>query len=161
MEFSQDELMNYMVRCIDIAKKSYLEVDINEEAIIKRRLQKPFVGALVISTEGKIIGEGYKKFLDSTNMIIHAERMAMGEAESLAKGSTLITTLEPCNKIHRDQIFKPCIELIVEMSIKTVVVGLNDKNIHMNGSSLNYLKNKGINVIKFYELKDRICKELM
>jgi len=51
----------------------------------------PIVGAVVVGTGGKIIGEGFHQSGP------HAEVVALEQAGQLAKGATLYVTLEPCN----------------------------------------------------------------
>jgi diaminohydroxyphosphoribosylaminopyrimidine deaminase/5-amino-6-(5-phosphoribosylamino)uracil reductase len=51
----------------------------------------PIVGAVVVDSASKIIGEGFHKSGP------HAEVVALEQAGQLAKGATLFVTLEPCN----------------------------------------------------------------
>src|SRR3989344_1782226 len=98
---SQEELHNYMLGCIELAKRA------------PNGLKKPYVGAVVVSTDGKIIGEGYKSFVEGTKLTIHAERMALNQTEPDFRGSYLITTLEPCVPKECSQIFPACTDLII------------------------------------------------
>ncbi len=59
------------------------------------------VGALVVSSDGEIIGEGYNQKETSQSALAHAEVLAIKQAcEKLGswrlKGCTLYVTLEPC-----------------------------------------------------------------
>ena len=52
----------------------------------------PMVGAVVASSDGTVLGEGWHKRFGSAHAEVHALAMA-GEA---ARGATLFVTLEPC-----------------------------------------------------------------
>ena len=150
MEISQRELQEYMTKCIELAKK------------VPDKVGKPYVGVLVISNSGKIVGEGYKTLLEGTDYLIHAERKALGQAESHAKGGCLVTTLEPCVMVTRRQVFKSCSELIVETGIQLVVVGLLDNSPSVNrGSGIGYLVEQGVQVQRYEDLNSIIISELM
>src|SRR5258708_19997089 len=52
----------------------------------------PWVGAVVVSTEGRVVGRG----ATSPPGGPHAEVVALTEAGRSAEGATLVVTLEPC-----------------------------------------------------------------
>jgi diaminohydroxyphosphoribosylaminopyrimidine deaminase/5-amino-6-(5-phosphoribosylamino)uracil reductase len=79
----------------------------------------PIVGAVVIDSAGKVIGEGFHQSGP------HAEVVALEQAAHLAKGATLFVTLEPCNHHGKTG---PCTEAILKAGIKKVVYAVSDAN---------------------------------
>ena len=105
MELSNERLENYMLRCVELAKKTPFYI------------RYPHVGALVLSPDDTIIGEGYKHFIKGTRFLVHAERMAL-ESVSFRYSQTpktLVRTLEPCVPPKRGKrpLFSSCCELIL------------------------------------------------
>ena len=150
MLFDRQDLKKYMERCIDLAKQR------------PPGIRKPYVGAVVISNDGGIISEGYKSFVRSTNLLYHAERMALDNARGDIARSILITSLEPCINIKEDQLFKSCCDLLIERGIETVVIGLADSSpsVH-DGMGINYLRSHGIKTTYYRNLSSIIEKELI
>lgn len=106
-------------------------------------LRKPYVGAVVVTEEGEVVGRGYKKFLPGTKLIVHAEREALDNARRRTRGNTLITTLEPCAKFGKNKsLLQPCSSLIAERGIIRVVFGCYDTL--MDGAGERFLKDRGI-----------------
>ena len=54
----------------------------------------PIVGAVILDASGKIVGEGFHDRMTSKD---HAEVVATRSAGDLAKGATIVVTLEQCN----------------------------------------------------------------
>jgi len=79
----------------------------------------PIVGAVLLDSAGKIIGEGFHKSGP------HAEVVALEQAGQLAKGATLFVTLEPCS--HQGKT-GPCTEAIIKAGIAKVVYAVRDPN---------------------------------
>jgi len=79
----------------------------------------PIVGALLIDSQGLIIAQEFH------NSGLHAEAKAINSLEQIPSGSTLITTLEPCN--HQGKT-APCSDLIIKSGIKKVVYAVTDSN---------------------------------
>ncbi len=100
----------------------------------------PWVGAFVIK-EGKIVGKGFTQSPGSS----HAEMMALKDAKELAKGATLITTLEPCSHHGRTP---PCCEAIVQSGICKVIIGIEDPDPNVKGQGTAWLKKAGLEVIE-------------
>jgi diaminohydroxyphosphoribosylaminopyrimidine deaminase/5-amino-6-(5-phosphoribosylamino)uracil reductase len=96
----------------------------------------PIVGAVVVGTGGKIIGEGFHKSGP------HAEVVALDQAGQLAKGATLYVTLEPCNHHGKTG---PCTEAIIKAGIAKVVYAVRDPNFLASGGA-KALKAAGIEV---------------
>lgn len=100
----------------------------------------PLVGAVIIDAKGNIIGRGLHKRAGSP----HAEVMALRDAGSVPKGSTMVVTLEPCNHYGRTP---PCTLAIRQSGIKRVVVGARDTNPGVRGGGIGYLRRAGIEVV--------------
>ena len=86
----------------------------------------PIVGAVVVSPDGAIIGEGFHKSGP------HAEVVALEQAGQSAKGATLSVTLEPCN--HQGKT-GPCTEAIIKAGIARVVYAVRDPNSLASGGA--------------------------
>ena len=124
MELSEADIRRYMERCIELAKRA------------PSNLMKPHVGALVLSAKGQLAGEGHGKLLYGTAMKIHAERVALDEAETCSAGGTLFTTLEPCVVTDGKKFaFDSCSELIVRRCIRKVFYALTDNSIFVNSEA--------------------------
>jgi len=100
----------------------------------------PFVGAIVVSETGEMIGSGFHEIWGGK----HAEVIAIEEALTKTndlKGCTLYVTLEPCSHLGKTP---PCTDLILKTGIKNIVVGSLDPNPKVSG--FNLLKEHGINI---------------
>jgi len=125
---------------------------------VKESYDRPtgfYVGAVLVSDSGKIIGRGHRGFLGQTNMLMHAERMAIEDAYNKnTKGSTLFTTLEPCVQAKQNQVLSPCCSLIARCGISTVVYGLKDSKWGAAGEGVKELERRGISVIQYFGWND-------
>src|SRR5262250_2689713 len=81
----------------------------------------PRVGAVVVSTEGKVVGRGSHSY----DGIKHAEVLAMESAGERAKGATLYINLEPCSHVGRTA---PCVDAVISAGVKRVVAAMRDPN---------------------------------
>lgn len=146
----RENIINYLQRCIDLTQRH------------PPGIGRPYVGALVLSRDNQIVGEGYRSFVSGTDLVYHAERMAIDKAGDRASGSTLFTTLEPCVRLSQGQLLKSCSELIVESGIETVVLGYADvSRALVGGEGINYLRNKGVVTIRCKGLASIIRRDLM
>ena len=75
-----------------------------------RTSPNPMVGAVVVSPDGIVLGQGFHARAGEP----HAEINALNEAGEGAQGATLYCTLEPCSHIGRTG---PCVVRIVEAGI--------------------------------------------
>ena len=100
----------------------------------------PIVGAVIIDASGKIIGEGFHDRMTSND---HAEVVAIKAAANLAKGATMVVTLEPCNHTGSTG---PCTQAIIDAGISTVVFAVKDPNAVAAGGA-DALRAAGIKVI--------------
>ena len=86
----------------------------------------PIVGAVIVDSAGKVIGEGFHKSGP------HAEVVALEQAGQLARGATLFVTLEPCNHHGKTG---PCTEAIVNAGIAKVVYAVADPSVLASGGA--------------------------
>ncbi len=128
----------YMQRALELSKKGIGYTNPN-----------PLVGAVIVK-EGRIIGEGYHKYLGGP----HAEIDAFQNAIEDVSGSTMYVTLEPCSHYGRTP---PCAETIVKNKISKVVVATTDPNPLVAGRGIQVLREHGIEVITDI-LKDEAMK---
>lgn len=122
---------HYMRMALDLAEKGR-----------GRAAPNPVVGAVIVGTDGSVIGQGcHERYGD-----LHAERNALKncrEAGKSAVGATMYVTLEPCCH-HGKQ--PPCTEAILEAGIRRVVVGSADPNPKVAGGGIRILREHGIEV---------------
>lgn len=81
----------------------------------------PLVGAVVLSSEGRVVGEGWHAEFGER----HAEPAALDAAGERARGGTLVVTLEPCNH-HGKQ--PPCTDAVLAAGVRRVVAAMPDPN---------------------------------
>lgn len=101
----------------------------------------PMVGAVIVTPDGKIIGEGYHRQWGAPHAEVNA--VASVKNPSLLKDSTIYVTLEPCSHYGKTP---PCAKLIIDSQIPRVVVGAGDPNEKVNGRGIAMLRDAGIEV---------------
>jgi diaminohydroxyphosphoribosylaminopyrimidine deaminase / 5-amino-6-(5-phosphoribosylamino)uracil reductase len=104
-----------------------------------RTSPNPLVGAVVVSRDGVVVGQGFHRRVGEA----HAETIALDEAGDRAHGATLYCTLEPC--CHRGRT-GPCVERIVSAGISRVVAAVVDPNPLVNGKGFEHLRGHGVAV---------------
>ncbi len=92
------------------------------------RDKNPRVGAVVVDAHGQIVGQGFHHGSGTA----HAEVVALGLAGDRAVGSTIYSTLEPCNATGRQG---PCVDAIIQSGVTRVVFGQSDPNPVMAGGA--------------------------
>src|SRR5262245_5785836 len=95
----------------------------------------PMVGAVVLK-DGAPVGEGFHAEYGGP----HAEVAALKQAESRARGSTLVVTLEPCSHQGKQP---PCVDAIVAAGVSRVVVAMEDPNPEAGGGA-GLLQSRGL-----------------
>ena len=88
----------------------------------------PRVGAIVVSSEGEVVGEGFHLGSGTD----HAEVVALAQADGLAVGSTVYSTLEPCAHAGKKG---PCAHAVIEAGVARVVYAQQDPNPAMAGGA--------------------------
>jgi diaminohydroxyphosphoribosylaminopyrimidine deaminase / 5-amino-6-(5-phosphoribosylamino)uracil reductase len=104
-----------------------------------RTSPNPMVGAVVVSSDGVVVGHGYHHRAGEA----HAEVLALDMAGEGARGGTLYSTLEPCSHLGRTG---PCVVRIVEAGILRVVAAVIDPNPRVSGQGFAYLSQNGVRV---------------
>lgn len=99
----------------------------------------PVVGAVIVSADGEVVGEGWHERRGGP----HAEVGALARAGERARGATAYVTLEPC--AHHGST-PPCVDALVEAGIARVVAGQRDPNPGVAGGGLEKLRSAGVAV---------------
>ena len=99
----------------------------------------PMVGAVVVSDAGAILGEGWHEGPGTP----HAEAMALAHAGERARGATVVSTLEPCNRHGRTP---PCTDALIGAGVSRVVVAATDPNLGPGAPGVAQLRTAGVDV---------------
>src|SRR5690349_12127371 len=86
----------------------------------------PYVGAVVVSPTGDIVGEGFHTYQG----VKHAEVLAIEQAGERARAATLYLNLEPCSHTGRTG---PCSDAVVRAGIARVYAAMQDSNPAVSG----------------------------
>jgi diaminohydroxyphosphoribosylaminopyrimidine deaminase / 5-amino-6-(5-phosphoribosylamino)uracil reductase len=88
----------------------------------------PLVGAVVLSGDGRVVGEGWHAEFGGR----HAEPIALEAAGDRARGATLVVTLEPCNHQGKQP---PCTDVVLAAGVRRVVAAVPDPNPDASGGA--------------------------
>ncbi len=99
----------------------------------------PLVGAVVVDSNGTVVGTGHHEKAGAD----HAEVVALRQAGERARGATLFVTLEPC--VHEGRT-PPCIAAIKASGVSRVVSALEDPDARVAGGGHAQLREGGIEV---------------
>lgn len=105
-----------------------------------RAWPNPAVGALIVSSDGRIVGRGWTRQGGRP----HAETVALDEAAGAARGATAYVSLEPCS--HHGGT-PPCVDRLIDAGVARVVFALEDPNPKVKGRGQAALSAAGIAVI--------------
>lgn len=105
-----------------------------------RTTPNPLVGAVVVSPDGIVLGQGAHLVAGGP----HAEVHALAAAGHAARGATLYCTLEPCCHVGRTG---PCTDQIIKAGIARVVTAIEDPNPRVAGGGHAALRAAGIEVV--------------
>ncbi|HLY33827.1 MAG TPA: bifunctional diaminohydroxyphosphoribosylaminopyrimidine deaminase/5-amino-6-(5-phosphoribosylamino)uracil reductase RibD [Jatrophihabitantaceae bacterium] len=108
------------------------------ETVRGRTSPNPPVGAVVLDTEGQLVGEGATEPVGER----HAEIVALDAAGAKARGATVLVTLEPCAHTGRTG---PCAEALIEAGVRRVVYAVDDPNPEAAGGATR-LREAGVDV---------------
>ena len=122
----------YMRRCIQLAKNGRQNAKPN-----------PMVGAVIVSADGRIIGEGYHVRCGQGHAEVNAFASVRREDEALLPEATIYVSLEPCSHYGKTP---PCADLIIKKGVKRVVVGCIDEFAEVQGRGIRKLQEAGIEV---------------
>ena len=106
-----------------------------------RTSPNPLVGAVILDSHGRLVGEGFHSGAGNP----HAEIEALSQAGDKTINGTIVITLEPC--CHQG-LTPPCTEAIIKSGLKKVVVGMVDPDPRVSGNGISRLKDSGIEVIE-------------
>lgn len=127
---SDDE--KFMRRCIQLAKNGRQNAKPN-----------PMVGAVIVSADGRIIGEGYHVRCGEGHAEVNAFADVSPGDEPLLREATLYVSLEPCSHYGKTP---PCADLIIKKGVRRVVVGSIDPFAEVQGRGIRKLREAGIEV---------------
>ena len=122
----------YMHRCLQLAKNGRLLAKPN-----------PMVGAVIVSSEGNIIGEGYHVRYGEGHAEVNAFRSVRPKDENLLCEATIYVSLEPCSHYGKTP---PCADLIVRKGIRRMVCGCVDPFSAVQGRGIEHIRKAGIDV---------------
>jgi len=101
----------------------------------------PMVGCIIVSKEGRQIGQGYHQRYGEAHAETNAVNSVQDEKE-LAH-ATVYVTLEPCSHHGKTP---PCCEMLAQLPIARVVVAMKDPNPKVKGSGIKHLRKHDIDV---------------
>lgn len=113
----------------------------------------PAVGAVVVR-DGRVVGEGWHEGPGTA----HAEVMALRGAGDLARGGTVVCTLEPCSHHGRTP---PCTDALLAAGVARVVVGCLDPQERTRGEGARLLAARGLEVVEADDPDREACRELI
>ena len=141
---SMNDDEKYMLRCLQLARNGQQNAKPN-----------PMVGAVIVSADGRIIGEGYHVRCGEAHAEVNAFASVLPEDEPLLREATMYVSLEPCSHYGKTP---PCADLIVKKGIPRVVIGCIDDFAQVQGRGVQKLLDAGIEV-KVGVLEDE-CRQL-
>ena len=122
----------FMRRCLQLAHNGQQNAKPN-----------PMVGAVIVSADGRIIGEGYHVRCGEGHAEVNAFASVRAEDEPLLKEATIYVSLEPCSHYGKTP---PCADLIIKKGVRRVVVGCVDPFAEVQGRGIRKLREAGIEV---------------
>lgn len=130
---SQQEIdEHFMRRCLQLAKNGRQNAKPN-----------PMVGAVIVSEDGRILGEGYHVRCGEGHAEVNAFASVRPEDEHLLTGATIYVSLEPCSHYGKTP---PCADLIVSKRVKRCVCGCVDPFAKVQGRGIQKIREAGIEV---------------
>ena len=131
--FTQQEIdERFMRRCLQLAKNGRQNAKPN-----------PMVGAVIVSEDGRILGEGYHVRCGEGHAEVNAFASVRHEDEHLLAGATIYVSLEPCSHYGKTP---PCADLIVRKRVKRCVCGCVDPFAKVQGRGIQKICEAGIEV---------------
>ncbi len=121
-----------MRRCLQLAR--------NGQQLAK---PNPMVGAVIVSKDGRIIGEGYHVRCGEGHAEVNAFASVRKEDEALLHEATVYVSLEPCSHYGKTP---PCADLIISKGVRRVVCGCIDPFSKVQGRGVKRLREAGIDV---------------
>lgn len=122
----------YMKRAIQLARLG--------EGLVS---PNPMVGAVIVASDGRIIGEGYHHRYGGPHAEVCAVNSVRESDRYLLEDSSIYVTLEPCSHYGKTP---PCAKLIIDTEIPRVVVGSADPFPEVSGRGIRMLREAGVEV---------------
>ena len=98
----------------------------------------PFVGCVIVK-DSLVVGRGFTQKSGRP----HAEIVALAQASSHAKDSTVYVTLEPCAHTGKTP---PCVDNLIKAGVKKVVIATIDPDPRVAGQGIKILKDAGVEI---------------
>jgi len=102
----------------------------------------PQVGAVILSADGTLIGEGFHKGSGTAHAEVVALDQALAGKQKLESGATAVVTLEPCNHTGKTG---PCVKALIDAGVSKVVFASSDPG-EVSGGGATTLRAAGIEV---------------
>jgi len=99
----------------------------------------PYVGAVIVDTQGSIVGTGVYTY----DGVKHAEVSALEQAGDKARGGTLYINLEPHSHQGRTP---PCTDALIAAGVHRVVASMPDPNPEVSERGFEKLRASGVHV---------------
>ena len=129
-QLKTDEI--YMQRCLQLARNG-----------LQNAKPNPMVGAVIVSEDNRIIGEGYHARCGEGHAEVNAFASVRPEDEHLLGGATIYVSLEPCSHYGKTP---PCADLVISKGVKRVVCGCIDPFAKVQGRGIRKIREAGIEV---------------
>lgn len=145
-------IFNYQISLVIL--RIEIKVMKTDEKFMRRALQlarlgeglvspNPMVGAVIVTPEGEIIGEGYHHQYGGPHAEVCAINSVSDTDRHLLADSTIYVTLEPCSHYGKTP---PCAKLIIDSGIPRVAIGSADPFPEVSGRGIRMLRDAGIEV---------------
>lgn len=122
-----------MARALQLARNGRLDASPN-----------PMVGAVIVTPDGRIIGEGWHRQVGHGHAEVNAVASVKLSHRHLLREATMYVTLEPCSHYGRTP---PCSKLIIDSGIPRVVVAMTDPFPAVSGRGVAMLCEAGVEVV--------------
>lgn len=130
---SQQEIdEKFMRRCLQLAKNGRQNAKPN-----------PMVGAVIVSADGRIIGEGYHERCGEGHAEVNAFASVKPEDGHLLHEATIYVSLEPCSHYGKTP---PCADLVIKKGVRRCVCGCVDPFAKVQGRGIQKIREAGIEV---------------
>lgn len=130
--------------CSPKADAQYMRRALELAAMGRGRVSpNPMVGAVVVSPDGRIIGEGWHRRFGGPHAEVNAITSVPEKDRHIIPQSTVYVTLEPCSHYGKTP---PCAELLIREKVRRVVVACGDPNPRVSGRGIRMLREAGIEV---------------
>ena len=123
---------HFMRRCLQLARNGSLTARPN-----------PSVGAVIVSAEGRILGEGFTSPYGGPHAEVNAFASVRPEGEGFLTDATIYVSLEPCSHWGHTP---PCCDLIISKRIRRCVCGCIDPFARVQGRGVQRMREAGVDV---------------